>query len=280
VTSKKFPLEGIDLKQPLAKPLASAEPKPPESATREEKHRYALNLSRELAMLMAGSLRSRYPDILPRKDASGHESATWGATGKKRADVKVWDQAKGLLLLVSIKTYSFRDWSAKKKTASRFTKNIKRNRFELQDEAVTIHRRQPFAVMVGVMFMPIAACDDGDPSKSKGPQGISSFAHAVAVLRSQAGREDENDVAEKFERLYIGLYEYEDETRRGEVGFFDVMRPPPRAGRPPSLATLEQVVKEIDDVTTQRHTDVIEWDVSFEELEEQVEDEDDDEADA
>jgi len=227
-------------------------------------------------------LRPRYPDILPREDDTGHESSTLGAKGKKRIDVKVWDTDKGLELLVSIKSYSFRDWSKKKQAARRYTKNIKRNRFELQDEAVTIHRRQPFAVMVAMMFMPITACDDGDPTKTQGVQGISSFGHAVTVLRSQAGRRSDEDSAERFERIYIGLYEYDDLDHRGEIGFFDVEDLPPRASRPGNLRPLEDVVEEIVRITTERHTDVIEWDISYEELEAEAtaDDAEDDDEDA
>jgi hypothetical protein len=129
--------------------------------------------------------------------------------------------------------------------------------------------------MVAIVFMPLTACDDGDPAKKSGIQGISSFAHAVAVLRSQAGREADTGPPEKFERVFVALYEYDDPSRRGNVGFFDVTQAPPRAGRPKKLLNLQQVIETVDRITTERHTDVIEWDVSLDELDAESEDDDD-----
>src|SRR3954471_19076160 len=143
--------------RPLQAVLLAVEPKPEVSASRELKHGYASRLSRALAVMTATALRPHFPNIIPTPDDVGHESPTGSASGKKRLDVKVWDDKLGLELLVSIKTYSFRDWSGKTKTAGRYTKNVQRNGMELKDEADVIHRRQPYAVIVAIMFLPVTA---------------------------------------------------------------------------------------------------------------------------
>src|SRR6476619_1666097 len=107
----------------LREVLDAVEPKPAVSAEREDKHAYAMALSRRLAVFMADALRPAFPDVLPTSDDVGHESLTGSAEGKKRLDVKVWDGMLGLLLLVSLKTYSFQDWNKKSQTAGRYTKN-------------------------------------------------------------------------------------------------------------------------------------------------------------
>jgi hypothetical protein len=242
---------------PLRTALEAAEPKPPVSALREPKHAYAFQLSRALARTMASALRPRFPQVLPTEKDVGHESPTKADFGRKRVDVKVWDEDLGLSLLVSIKTYSFRDWNTKKQTANRYTKNVRRNRLELQEEAARIHRRQPYAVLIAVMFEPITACDDGKPGV--GESGISSFAHAVRELRHQAGRTSHAGAPELFERVFIGLYEYDDPARRGQVRFFDVTQPPPRTGRPKHTLALSELMDEIHSLTEQRNKDLIEW---------------------
>src|SRR5689334_22387332 len=173
--------------RPLEAVLVALEPKPDVSAAREDKHAYASRLSRALAVLVASALRPQFPNIIPTPDDVGHESPTGSSSGKKRLDVKVWDDKLGLELLVSIKTYSFRDWSTKTKTAGRYTKNVQRNGFELKDEADLSHRRRPYWVMVALFFLPVDACDDGDESARK-DRGVSSFASIVRRLRHRQGR--------------------------------------------------------------------------------------------
>jgi hypothetical protein len=251
--------------QPLRSILDAVEPKPAGSAPREDKHGYAMALSRHLAVFVADALRTRYPSVLPTSDNVGHESMTGAAGGSKRADVKVWDDLLGLLLLVSLKTYSFQDWDNKKQLAGRYTKNVQRNGRELKDEADVIHRRQPYAVIVAIMFIPITACDDGDPNSSSDRSGPSSFASMVRRLRVRTGRsldpdEKRFDRYDLTERLYVGLYEY-DEPQRGAVRFFDVIDNPPKNGRPPESGTLSlnELVEEIEAIVARRNSAGIEW---------------------
>lgn len=260
--------------RPLRDVLDELEPKPAVSAPREDKHAYASALSRKLAVRMAAALRPRFPAVLPTEDDIGHESLTGSSEGKKRLDVKVWDDTLGLQLLVSIKTYSFRDWDNKKQVAGRYTKNIKRNGLELKDEADVVHRRQPYSVMVALLFVPLTACDDGDPDSTSDTRGVSSFASIVRRLRVRTGRALDPDQRrfDRFdltEKLFVGLYEYEDPDRRGELRFFDVQDNPPRATRPTPDMTmdLDTLVGTVADLVTTRNSTGIEWAVLAEESE-------------
>lgn len=274
MTRRRKAAPDVDAKYPMRSVLATLEPKPRPSASREEKHAYASSLSRKLAVLIARALRPAFPQVLPTEDDIGHESLTGSAEGKKRLDVKVWDDTLGLELLVSIKTYSFQDWDNKKKKAGRYSKNIKRNGLELKDEADVIHRRQPYSVVVAIIFMPLRTCDDGDPTKTSDRQGVSSFASAVRRLRVRTGRSLDPDEKrfERFdltERLYVGLYEYDDPSERGSVQFFDVDENPPRNGRPSNSATktLQQLIDEIKALVDDRNSSGIEWATLTEEAE-------------
>lgn len=265
--------------RPLEAVLLALEPKPEVSASREDKHGYASRLSRALAVMMATALRPHFPNIIPTPDDVGHESPTGSASGKKRLDVKVWDDKLGLELLVSIKTYSFRDWSGRTKAAGRYTKNIQRNGMELKDEADVIHRRQPYSVMVALFFLPVDACDDGDEAAPQ-DRGASSFASIVRRLRHRQGRAinpdersfDRFDLAEK---LYVALYEPDAAGSRGWLRFFDVSNNPPRAGRPSegSLLELDALTQQIRELVSQRNTAGFDWEAAVAETEAEPDDE-------
>lgn len=237
--------------------LLRAGPRPADDADRDLKKNYSERLSNSIAVLLASKLRAtgRFGTILPMPDGSGRETGSASGSNKKikKTDVRYATSDTGLELLVSIKTLNFRD--AKKDRATgrltigRYTKNMVRNDHELRAEAMDHHERFPYAVLIGVFFIPIDACDDGTADKS-------SFAHAVMTFRPRAGRADTSDPAAKFERFFIGLYDANDSSGT-HVGFFDVLTPPPRRGRPPwptessdpargeRLLTLDQVITEI-----------------------------------
>lgn len=237
--------------------LRQAGPRPADDADRDLKKNYSERLSNVIAVLMAAKLRAagRFDTILPLPDGSGRETGSASGSNKKikKTDVRYATSDTGLELLVSIKTLNFRD--AKKDRATgrltlgRYTKNMVRNDHELRAEAMDHHERFPYAVLIGVFFIPIDACDDGTADKS-------SFAHAVMTFRPRAGRAETSDPAAKFERFFIGLYDAADGTGT-QVGFFDVLASPPRRGRPPwptespdpsrgeKLLTLDQLIAEI-----------------------------------
>jgi hypothetical protein len=254
---------------PLLAALDAAEPKPGADAPREEKKNYAQRLSNGLAQVVANALRDDFPDITPTTDGAGQESVVAVDKGQKRLDVKVSDSTLGLILSVSIMTYSFRDYSPRNKRLGRWTKNIVRNDHELRGEAMVLHQRQPYSVLIALMFEPYEICEDGDPEKTS-DTGKSSFAHHVGVLSKRAGRGRrkvyggspdafvdygaEDPRYELFERVLIGLYEQAGE-HRGAVRFSDVETPPPRNGRPAESKTLsfDEVIEMINDEVNRRN---------------------------
>src|SRR6185312_15347887 len=144
-------------------------------------------------------------------DGSGQESRARTAKGVKKLDVNYSTLELGLGLGVSIKTINFPD-----KGTGRYTKNVTRVDNELRAEAQDYHERQPFAVMIALIFMPVDGCSDG----KKG--NMSSFAHAVLTFRGRAGRRSPTDGVALFERIFVALYTH-DGRDRGKVEFFDVL---------------------------------------------------------
>jgi hypothetical protein len=99
---------------------------------------------------------------------------------------------------------------------------MKRNEEELRIEAMGYHKRQPYAVMIGILFLPFDSCHDG---KKKNP---SSFGSWVRHLRPYAGRRDPEAEIDSFEKIYVGLYEPDGSN----LAFFDIEADPPKNGRP------------------------------------------------
>lgn len=207
-------------------------------AEREDKKNFAQAFSDLLAVTFADALRVDFPNILPVRDAEGGvvkgtESPARTLKGVKKLDVNYSTIQLGLGLGVSIKTLNFRDPKSK-----RYTKNVSRIDNELRAEASDYHERQPFAVLAAVVFLPRDAAEDGE---------VSSFAHAALTYRFRTGRKSHRDGQELFERLYIALYEADDEELLGEVVCFDSSKPPPKRGVPRAAdqMTLMQVVQDI-----------------------------------
>lgn len=66
-------------------------------------------------------------------------------------------------------------------------------------EAVTLHRRFPYAVLVGVLFL------DKDARNDATERRLSTFENAFPRLRLFTGRTDPGGRDEQFERLYLLL---------------------------------------------------------------------------
>jgi hypothetical protein len=243
--------------RPLAAALADAGAKPVTLTAsggdnRSLKKNWAQRFSNALAMTVAEGLRPRYPGarVTPRPDGSGQEYSVGGKVDRKRTDVGVWDDAAGLVAGVSIKTYTFRDTHGATKTKppriGRYVRNVKRNDMELRDEADTLHRRQPYAVLTALFFMNEDACWDG-------VSGQSSFAHVVFTLRKRSGRAGPEGRFDLFEHVFVGLFD-----AAGHVRFFDVQQPP-RKNQPPSVSetiSFEELLEKIDDSVVLRNTGV------------------------
>lgn len=212
-----------------------------------EKKNYAEALSRGLALRFANALRRNFPGILPAADGRGQESKARTAKGLKRLDVNYSTVQLGLGLGISIKTVNFRDAKTR-----RYTKNYTRADGELRAEASDYHERQPYAVLIAVVFMPTDACDDA------GRNVPSSFGQAVQIFRFRAGRSRPTDAPVLFERVFIALYQT-NAARFGDVAFFDVMEAPPKRGRPANLMSFNELVGAIVQTYDQRNKPAFQW---------------------
>jgi hypothetical protein len=202
---------------------------------RAGKKNFAERLSRELAQRVADALREDFPGITPDEEGRGHERRTRTGKGVKKLDVNYSTPDLGLGLGVSIKTINAADPSS-----GRYTKNLTRIDNELRAEAKDYHERQPYSVMIALIFLPESACGDGNGETP------SSFGSAIKQFRHRTNRIGPAAEAELFERIFVACYR-DAESGRGLTWFFDVMEAPPKQGRPvpPFRLSFGQVLAEI-----------------------------------
>lgn len=213
---------------------------------RADKKNYAERFSRAIATLVANGLRPTFAGITPDEDGRRQEAPARTAKGFKKLDVNYSTTELGLGLGVSIKTINFADSGS-----SRFTKNFTRVDNELRAEATDYHQRQPYSVLVAVLFLPIEACQDG-------VRDVSSFGQAIRIFRHRGGREDARDEPDRFERVFVALYEHDGE-RHGDVVFFDVMDKPPKQGPPTTGLGFEGFVARVVETYDERNNPPFEW---------------------
>lgn len=203
----------VDGAAAIAEVLAYAHPRPDVSATQTQKNQYAVRFAERLAELVARDLQPMFPGI----EATTKRNAA-AVRGKKQLDINFSTPQLGLALGISLKSVHLRDVGS----SQRYTHNMKRNEEELRIEANAYHKRQPYAVMVGVLLLPFDSCTDG---KKDNPSSFGSWVRHLRPYTGRAGPTDEPDV---FEKLYIGLYEPDGSDFR----FFDVASDPPKNQRP------------------------------------------------
>jgi hypothetical protein len=179
--------------------LKSLPTKPPDSSTREAKRAYSEAMSAKVAVALGDELRHRgmreaRPSGPGDAGTSGAERRLAGGIGAKRVDVSWATDESGLLLGISVKTINFRDGRS-----HNFQKNLVNRRGDMLGEALTLHRRFPYAVVAGFLFLDKDARHD-DTEKRK-----STFENAFPRLRLFTGRDDPTGRDEQFERLYLLL---------------------------------------------------------------------------
>jgi hypothetical protein len=195
--------------------LHASRARPTVDALQHEKNQYAIRFANEMGSAFARDLAPLMKGI-----TSTAERGAGSVRGKKQLDVNFSNPQVGLALGISLKSVHLRD----KGSGKRYTHNMKRNEEELRIEASGYHKRQPYAVMVGVLFLPFDSCNDG---KGKNPSSFGSF---VRYLRPYAGRSGPHDDDDRFERIYVALYE----TDGSDLRFFDIEADPPMNARPPT----------------------------------------------
>jgi hypothetical protein len=173
--------------------------KPPDDAKQSAKQPYSTKVSNVVALALAEELRQRGlkesrpapPGLL---DRSGAERRLAGGIGAKKVDVTWATEESGLLLAISVKSINFRD-----QVTHNFQKNLTNRRGDMLFEAVTLHRRFPYAVLGGIIFLDKEAANDQTLRRR------STFENAHVLLRLFTGRDDPAGRDEQFEHLYIAL---------------------------------------------------------------------------
>lgn len=223
--------------------LDSIRPRPSDDAPRADKKNYAERLSRVLAEAFAGTFRARgMTECLPKAhDApgpSGGERRMAGGIGPKKVDVSWSTDTSGLILALSIKSINFPD-----ARTQNFQKNLTNRRGDMLYEAVTLHRRFPYAVISGFMFLDERAGSDGSARRN------STLANAHQHLRLFTGRRDPGSRDEQLERVYVVQY---DVTATPSIGVR-------QAGwlNSPTIA-FDEAVDELMELVAERNADLYE----------------------
>jgi hypothetical protein len=190
----------------LEEKLTTLSLKPGDAAQQSEKKRYSEQVSEAVAQAFAEELRLRglqgtRPLAVGEGGRAGAERRMSGGLGAKKVDVTWATEESGLLLAISIKTINFRDT----RTAN-FQKNLTNRRGDMLMEAVTLHRRFPYAVLCGLFFLDREAENDGTGRRR------STFLNAHARLKLFTDRDDPAGREEQFERFYLLLLDASPET--------------------------------------------------------------------
>ena len=211
----------------IAEVLRASEPRPIRADSSTVKNQYAVRFADHMANRIADSLREYLTSI----QATAKRTAG-SVRGQKQLDVNFSTPGLGLALGISLKSVHLRE----EKGAQRYTHNMKRNEEELRIEASGYHKRQPYAVMIAVLFLPFDSADDAKKKHSS-----SSFGSWVRHLRPYTGRQNSKNDIDKFEKIYIGLYEPDGSALR----FFDVQEAPPKNGRPTQVLDYRRFLDEV-----------------------------------
>jgi len=174
--------------------------KPADSATRQEKKRYSEQLSAAVALALATELRRRglegvRPSASDDGRSTGAERRIAGGIGAKKVDVTWATEEEGLLLGVSIKSINFAD-----RKSGNFQKNLTNRRGDMLFEAVTLHRRFPYAVLIGFFLFDDGAENDGTDRRK------STFENAHQHFKLFTERSDPHGREEQYERMYLCLH--------------------------------------------------------------------------
>lgn len=218
--------------------------KPPDTSASDVKKRYSELVSNAAAGAIAEELRHRglrearptLPGVL---DTSGAERRMAGGIGAKKVDVTWATEESGLLLGISIKSINFRDGRSKN-----FQKNLTNRRGDMLFEAVTLHRRFPYAVLGGMFFFDAGAESDATNRRR------STFLNAHSRFRLFTGRDDPGGRDEQYEHLYILLLDAS--ATHANFRMFCV-------GDPENEVPLERAVEDLLRATAIRNPDFYEY---------------------
>lgn len=219
--------------------------KPPDDAPQAAKKAYSEHVSQAMALAVAEELRHRgmleaRPVGPGEVGGSGAERRMSGGIGAKKVDVTWATEESGLMVAVSIKTINFID-----RRARNYQKNLTNRRGDLLIEAVTLHRRFPYSVLLGILFLDAGAATD-DTARRK-----STFLNAHSRMRLFTDRDDPAGRDEQYERLYVVLF---DGNR------FQPRLDPYRVGDSEKPVTWDAVFRDLVTLVAERNGDLYEED--------------------
>lgn len=188
----------------LVAAIRSCGSKPGDDAVQAVKKNYNEKLSAAVALAVSAELRERgmreaRPTGPGEAGLSGAERRLAGGIGAKKVDVSWATEESGLILAVSVKTILFKD-----KATQNFQKNLTNRRADLLNEAVTLHRRFPYAVLAALLIFDAGAAHDGTGRRK------STFLNAGPRLRLFTGRQDPAGRDEQYEKFYVLLADLND----------------------------------------------------------------------
>lgn len=247
------PADPSPIDRRLEAALRGLPPKPPDTASASAKKRYSELLSAAVALAVAEELRERglreaRPGA-PGEGGSGAERRMAGGIGAKKVDVTWATEEAGLMLAISIKSINFRDAST-----GNYQKNLTNRRGDMLMEAVTLHRRFPYAVLGAFFFLDGGAARDNLVEDLLGPRETgrrSTFRNAHSRLRLFTGRDDPAGRDEQFERFYIILVEAAPEAASWEA--YEV-------GRPETPVPMAAALDALLEIAAERNPDFYEYD--------------------
>ena len=194
----------LTIDERLVAAIRSCGSKPGNEALQATKKNYNEKLSAAVALAVASELRARgmdgaRPTGPGEAGVSGAERRLAGGIGAKKVDVTWATEESGLILAVSVKTILFRDGKTRN-----YQKNLTNRRADLLNEAVTLHRRFPYAVLAALLIFDIGAESDGTDRRK------STFLNAGPRLRLFTGRQDPAGRDEQYEKFYVLLADLND----------------------------------------------------------------------
>ena len=156
-----------DIDDLLMAGLKALPPKPGDNAKQSEKKGYSEDMSKVVAADLAQASRNRNlketvpAGASPAKGSAkaprkkGSERRMSGGLGAKNVDVTWSTEESGLLLSFSVKTINFAD-----QNTGNYQKNLTNRRGDMLFESTTLHRRFPYAVLAGFVFLDRGAAKD------------------------------------------------------------------------------------------------------------------------
>lgn len=240
----------MTLEDSFSAALATLPSKPPADAARETKQAYSQAMSNALAAALGAYLRSRgckeaRPASPGELDSSGAERRMSGGIGAKKVDVTWATEEAGLIFATSIKTINFQD-----RRSGNYQKNLTNRRGDMLFEAVTLHRRFPYSVLLGLFCFDKGAAEDAK-SKADKVTRRSTFLNAHQRLRLFTGRQDPSDRDEQFETLCLLLVDTE--AVPPSVRTYSV-------GTPDNPVSLDKVIDDVLSKVSERNPDFYEYD--------------------